>query len=252
MLGVLSPDFFMAHPDVLKPLTAFLQSVSERYAAVFTPHQALGALVSGLGSPLELAPGELLELVLNQETDSAEELLEDSEIAASWRAIVLGVNELMADEQWLLNSYSPVSVPPGEEVAQWCDGYLQAYWYCEDVWQELYSVWEEIAANAEEDEDDEGLNNLAEFHPVLINMVFLVAHWDTALEEMDNLEELPESADELFAEVVEGVVHFYSLMREMSASITQSSTPFVKPDAPNRNDLCPCGSGKKYKKCCLN
>jgi hypothetical protein len=24
----------------------------------------------------------------------------------------------------------------------------------------------------------------------------------------------------------------------------------VKGDAPGRNDLCPCGSGKKYKKCC--
>ena len=22
--------------------------------------------------------------------------------------------------------------------------------------------------------------------------------------------------------------------------------------APERNDKCPCGSGKKYKKCCLN
>jgi hypothetical protein len=23
-------------------------------------------------------------------------------------------------------------------------------------------------------------------------------------------------------------------------------------DKPGRNDLCPCGSGKKYKSCCLN
>ncbi len=26
--------------------------------------------------------------------------------------------------------------------------------------------------------------------------------------------------------------------------------PVVKPDEPGRNDPCPCGSGKKYKKCC--
>jgi len=27
-------------------------------------------------------------------------------------------------------------------------------------------------------------------------------------------------------------------------------TTVVKPHQPGRNDLCPCGSGKKYKKCC--
>jgi preprotein translocase subunit SecA len=26
--------------------------------------------------------------------------------------------------------------------------------------------------------------------------------------------------------------------------------PVVKPDEPGRNDPCPCGSGKKYKRCC--
>ncbi len=29
-------------------------------------------------------------------------------------------------------------------------------------------------------------------------------------------------------------------------------TPIVKEEEPGRNDPCPCGSGKKYKKCCLN
>lgn len=29
--------------------------------------------------------------------------------------------------------------------------------------------------------------------------------------------------------------------------------PIIKSDKlPNRNDLCLCGSGKKFKKCCLN
>ena len=28
--------------------------------------------------------------------------------------------------------------------------------------------------------------------------------------------------------------------------------PIVKGEEPGRNDPCPCGSGKKYKKCCIN
>ena len=30
----------------------------------------------------------------------------------------------------------------------------------------------------------------------------------------------------------------------------RSSKMYVKQQEPNRNDPCPCGSGKKYKKCC--
>ena len=30
----------------------------------------------------------------------------------------------------------------------------------------------------------------------------------------------------------------------------KSSTTIVKPKKIGRNDPCPCGSGKKYKKCC--
>lgn len=29
-------------------------------------------------------------------------------------------------------------------------------------------------------------------------------------------------------------------------------TPIVKEDEPGRNDPCPCGSGRKYKRCCIN
>ena len=29
-----------------------------------------------------------------------------------------------------------------------------------------------------------------------------------------------------------------------------SANPISKNKTPNRNDVCPCGSGKKYKQCC--
>lgn len=28
--------------------------------------------------------------------------------------------------------------------------------------------------------------------------------------------------------------------------------PFVAPEEPGRNSACPCGSGDKYKRCCLS
>lgn len=38
---------------------------------------------------------------------------------------------------------------------------------------------------------------------------------------------------------------------EHSQGAVESSDPIQKTDEPNRNDPCPCGSGKKYKKCGL-
>ncbi len=32
----------------------------------------------------------------------------------------------------------------------------------------------------------------------------------------------------------------------------QAKQPVVNPPKTGRNDPCPCGSGKKYKKCCLH
>jgi len=32
----------------------------------------------------------------------------------------------------------------------------------------------------------------------------------------------------------------------------EPNTPYVKTPEPGRNELCPCGSGLKYKRCCLN
>ena len=62
------------------------------------------------------------------------------------------------------------------------------------------------------------------------NMVAAKADWLYGLEQWDALL-TPERRKELYKE-------------------QSSSTTVVKPPKIGRNDPCPCGSGKKYKKCC--
>ena len=62
------------------------------------------------------------------------------------------------------------------------------------------------------------------------NMVGAKADWLYELEEWDALL-TPERRKELYKE-------------------QKRSTTIVKPPKVGRNDPCPCGSGKKYKKCC--
>ena len=40
-------------------------------------------------------------------------------------------------------------------------------------------------------------------------------------------------------------------LRESDPEVTVSSTITRKGERVGRNDVCPCGSGKKYKQCCL-
>lgn len=45
--------------------------------------------------------------------------------------------------------------------------------------------------------------------------------------------------------------NFGSKMLENNELLNQAKTPYVAEKKINRNDPCTCGSGKKYKKCCL-
>ncbi len=82
----------------------------------------------------------------------------------------------------------------------------------------------------EEMEEDTQVNLVFEKELLYKNMVAAGADW---------LYELPEWED------IFDVDKRKALYREQ-----KSSTTIVKPERVYPNDPCPCGSGKKYKKCC--
>ena len=51
----------------------------------------------------------------------------------------------------------------------------------------------------------------------------------------------------------ERLQHNYNTTRSTHSPLSANSIvamPYIAPPKPGRNDACPCGSGKKYKKCC--
>ena len=46
--------------------------------------------------------------------------------------------------------------------------------------------------------------------------------------------------------------HLTDIERKQSKRNDNKSKTVVKTKKVGRNDACPCGSGKKYKQCCLN
>jgi uncharacterized protein len=238
----------MTLPAFSSGLEAFLAQAADRYNEVFNWHQALGAIVGCLSTPNELTAAEILELVLNQENDVAEGELANEAISLRWTEILGDVkNALIQDEDWQQRLYPLSELPPADELADWCDGYLQAYLYCEDVWHEFFGAITEMDTEHE-------LDDLPENHAVFIKMLTSFAHWQESLEESPELLEISDSIKDIQEEIFGGVNYFFALSQEMLAALDehQEQGTVVKDPTPGRNDACPCGSGKKYKKCCLN
>lgn len=65
------------------------------------------------------------------------------------------------------------------------------------------------------------------------------------IQEQFNNQEQQEKVEELLDKVED-----YNEMKDY-INYNMQTKPQVKKHKINRNDLCPCGSGKKYKNCCL-
>ena len=62
----------------------------------------------------------------------------------------------------------------------------------------------------------------------------------------------PEKREEVIVHMAAGLVTAYRYFREHRQRIPSAatSTPRQRTPKVGRNDPCPCGSGKKYKRCC--
>lgn len=87
-----------------------------------------------------------------------------------------------------------------------------------------------IPNNVEEMDENTKLSLAYDVEKLYMNMVGCNAEWLYTLPQWDNLLS-EERRKELYKE-------------------EKSSRTVVKPPKIGRNDPCPCGSGKKYKKCC--
>lgn len=143
----------------------------------------------------------------------------------------------------------------------------EKFWY--DYFQQEKSIYEKILSNPKEYVKGT-VKDLAELFGVSIEtMVGVLDGIDDSLIKSNNLEEIDENSEVSLAYDVEKLYMnmvgcnaqwLYELpqwdnilteeRRKELYKIEKSSKTIVKPPKVGRNDPCPCGSGKKYKKCC--
>jgi uncharacterized protein len=131
--------------------------------------------------------------------------------------------------------YGPILLQDENGVAtgnDWAHGFMRGTLMRHDGWVELV--------------DDE------EYGGCLIPMMMLCHEHDED-PEMRPKPISPEQREEVIVHMAAGLVAGYRYFREHRQSyIDTNFTPEPRRNAPKvgRNDLCPCGSGKKYKRCC--
>ncbi len=57
---------------------------------------------------------------------------------------------------------------------------------------------------------------------------------------------------DLFANAMNSYAHLGRSIQVALGEQGQAQQPYTNEHKIGRNDPCPCGSGKKYKKCCLH
>jgi uncharacterized protein len=67
-----------------------------------------------------------------------------------------------------------------------------------------------------------------------------------------SLDEFAQMLLELFEEAMRGYAHLGRSIQTVLAEHSAPQRSYVREHKVGRNDPCPCGSGKKYKHCCLH
>ena len=149
-----------------------------------------------------------------------------------------------------------------EPIERWCAGFLHGHKQAEEIWDEMILLYPEPDL-----EFDLAMDTVAEQLEFLLDQISIVADSETAIKDGTD----PASLDSIFAKLDKNIV-LYGLIGqalliaeseasgdELDSGMMDDGIAFekikhpIKRDVPKvgRNDPCPCGSGKKYKNCCL-
>lgn len=112
-------------------------------------------------------------------------------------------------------------------VDEWCEGYMRGVALAQEQW------------------DSAGL----EMHILLVPILAFTHLTDWQAHDLSNNAEIVN----LHKAIVSNVTEIYAYWLARRGNLKPSAVT-VHRQGPRigRNDLCPCGSGKKYKKCCLH
>ena len=224
-------------------LRAFLEHPA-RPAGTLRYHELQGFLFTVVSAPELVRPSEWLPIIFAGEEAGFTSPDEAQGILGQIMALYNTTNAAVLDPPTLLPADCPLqddvlaNFADDAPIAQWSHGFLRGHQWLEELWEDLP---EEVAE---------------ELDATLMALGFFSSR--QMAEDFHAEDTSGEQSFEAMAETIHRVVpRAVAQYAHMGRSI---ATVLVEPDADTpvptrdtkvgRNDPCPCGSGKKYKKCC--
>jgi len=224
-----------------KKLDKFLAS-DKRPEGTMTLPEVYGFLFTVCCSPEPVDTAEWIGVVFNGEDPCYKSYKKKQKIEAALLEVFTEVEAQVQADEPQLPGWIEVLQPPvanfGDEalLAFWADGFFDGVDWLEDVWnssldEEGKQVW------------DTAVKTLAYF-----------SHRQRARVLCDELGDALISKQHLAETRLAGLATALATYARMGRTLAQSyanTRPHVREVKLGRNDPCFCGSGKKYKKCCI-
>ncbi|OZG70986.1 hypothetical protein BTA51_23050 [Hahella sp. CCB-MM4] len=210
--------------------------------------QTEGFLFAVACCPQDVQTSDWLQVVLGEEF--IDEDLAQQGLDQQLEDLYVSIRELVAEGAYRLPEDYEFSWDAEERRSfeQWCEGALLA-----DEW--LESQWMDALSQAYH-RDPVSYEKLSHDLDDVIGLFKIMVDVDAALEvlekdsaaEVDDFRQQLRDSYEVFNEYLTAYMKAGN-----GLAVYYHSDPQVRQEPKiGRNDACPCGSGKKYKKCCLN
>jgi uncharacterized protein len=224
-------------------LERFLSSFN-RPKDTLTYPQLAGFLFSMANAPDMIPPSEWIPMVFNDQDARYESREEAEQVSLAMMALYNHCCQEGID--------GSIRLPPGCEIRpmpvdnleataplrQWAQGFSMGYDYLVEIWDEYLP-----------DEIDEEMGALLMALTFFASPRLAKTYYDEGTREI-SFEQLAKTVVSIFPDALREYAHLgrsiYQARLE-SGDLTSSSLP---PPKVGRNNPCPCGSGKKFKRCC--
>ncbi len=227
-------------------LTQFLTS-SQRPEGTLKYHEVEGFLFAIACAPDLVRPSEWLPLIFNEQEAGYAGMEEAQSVMAALMELYNAINTQVLEGEVALPDEIQFNLPPLENVGeaavlgQWSRGFFMGH-----DW--LIESWNHYTPEALDEELGSSLMVLSFFSSRKLAEAY---YQEIAKPSDQSLEKFAETLLGLFENSMNNYAHLGRSIQIVLAENTESQQPHLREQRVGRNDPCPCGSGRKYKKCCL-
>ena len=224
-------------------LRAFLEHPS-RPAGTLSYHELQGFLFTVVSAPELIQPSEWLPIIFAEEEAGYSTLDEANEILGQIMALYNTTNAAVLDPPTLLPADCPLrddvlaNFDDDAPIAQWSRGFLRGHQWLDQLWEDLPDEMAE------------------ELDATLMALAFFSSRHmaeDFHAEDTTGEQSFEAMAAAIHRVVPMAVAQYAHMGRSIAEVLAEQDADVPEPAQSTkvgRNDPCPCGSGKKYKKCC--